>query len=133
MKVTALIFLLLFVGCASPNPNFNPALPPSASNPPSVPNKTAAGLADLAGQIAPVAPAPYGPLVGGIGLLIGAVAGIIAKKNNDSKIAAQATTTQLAASVVAQGPTVAQAVLDHASNNEAVFPAVANAVNLKTV
>lgn len=132
----------LMVGCASPNPAFNPKEPPSATNPPYIPN-TNATTAVAIGQAANAATAPvnpYAPLVD-IGLVAAtAIAAWIAKRKNDqaqasADAAAQhaATLNQLAASVVAQGPTVAQQVLDHAANNEAVFPAVADAVNKKTV
>lgn len=125
----------LIVGCASPNPTFNPGQPPSASNPPYVPNtNVTTGVAIGQGVNGVTAPFnPYSPLVD-IGLATAAaVAAWIAKRKNDQAVASGAVASQLAASVVAQGPTIAQQVLDHASNNEAIYPDVADVVNKKTV
>lgn len=133
--------LLLIQGCASPNLGYNPNQPASASNPPYVANTnltTAVGIGQ--GVNAVTAPVnPYSPLVD-IGLATAlAIAGFIAKRKNDQAAAAAdaasqktAALNQLAASVAAQGPTTVQSILDHASNNEDVFPAVADAVNRKT-
>ena len=129
----AILTISLLAGCASPNPNYDASKPASATNQPYAPNKSAAQAADTAGAVAPLVPPPWGTAVAGLGLLVGVVASTIAKIKNDQAISAAATASQLAASVVAQGPTVAQSVLDHASANEAVYPAVADVVNKKTV
>jgi hypothetical protein len=132
----------IIVGCASPNPAFNPAQPPSATNPPYVPNtNVTTGVA--IGQGVNAVTTPVNPYSGLVDIGLGAAAAIaawIAKRKNDQAAAANdhaaqqtAVANQLAASVVAQGNTVAQSVLDHASTNEAVFPAVADAVNRKTL
>ena len=124
------VMLSLIVGCASPNPNFNPAQPPSATNPPNIPNKTVTTIVDTGTQIAPVVPPPYNTiLLAGLGLAT-AVAGIFAKVKNDQATASAATTSQIAASVAAQGPLVAQAVTDHASNSPQATPVFA-AINAK--
>lgn len=126
---------ILVYGCASPNPTYNASQPVSASNPAYIPNtNVTTGIGVAQGVNAVTAPLnPYSPLVD-IGLTTGlAVAAWFAKRKNDQLAASTAVTNQLAASVVAQGPTVAQAVLDHASSNEAVYPAVADVVNKKTV
>jgi len=124
------VMLSLIVGCASPNPNFNPAQPPSATNPPNIPNKTVTTIVDTGTQIAPVVPPPYNTiLLAGLGLAT-AVAGIFAKVKNDQATASAATTSQIAASVAAQGPLVEQAVTDHASNSPQATPVFA-AINAK--
>jgi len=134
LLVTVAIVTLL-VGCASPNPTYNPSQPPSAGNPPYIPNtNVTTGVAIGQGVNGVTAPFnPYSPLVD-IGLATAAaVAAWIAKRKNDQAVASGAVASQLAASVVAQGPTISQQVLDHASTNESVYPAVADAVNKKTV
>ena len=133
LLLAGVLGLGLLAGCASPNPNYDPTKPPSPTNPPNIPNKAATQAADTAAVVAPLIPPPYGTIRAGGGVLVGAVAGVFAKVKNDQAASASATTAQLAASVVAQGPTVAQQVLDHASHNEAMYPSVADAVNKKTV
>lgn len=129
IRLFALVCLLGFSGCASPNPAFNPAQPPSASNPPYVPNQTVTGIAATGNAIAPAVPAPWGTIITGALALATAIATGVAYQKNGALTAAQATTAQIAASVAAQGPAVAQAVVQHASNNDAVAPAVFAAIN----
>lgn len=117
-----------FVGCASPNPNFNPAQPPSATNPPNVPNKTATDIVAGAGPAASLIPPPYSEILAGVLGLATIIAGTIAKSKNNQAIAASAATTQLATSVAAQGSAIAQAVIQHASNSPQAAPVFA-AVN----
>ena len=131
--LAGMLMLAILIGCASPNPNFNPNVPISSTNQPNIPNTTVTKVVDTGSQVAPLVPPPYnGIVIAGLGLAT-AIAGIFAKVKNDQAAASAATTNQLAASVAAQGPTVSQQVLDHAANNEAVYPSVADAVNKKTV
>ena len=120
--------VLQIEGCASPNPNYDSTKPPSAANPPNLPNKPATDIANGAGVAAPVVPSPWGPIIGAVGALIGVVATAVANNKNNQAIAANATATQLATSVAAQGSTVAQAVIQHASNSAQAAPVFA-AVN----
>lgn len=117
----AILFVFLLVqGCAATNPNYNASQPQSASNQPYLPNAAATNAAGIAGAVAAVVPPPYGTILGVVGTLIGAIAGAFAYQKN-------AAATQLATSVAAQGPAVAQAVIDHASSTPqaaAVFTAV---------
>lgn len=126
-----------FSGCATHNPNYNPNLPPSASNPPfstdprilSVSN-AAAGLNS---QLAPIN--PYADLTGwavklafgAVGLISGAIA---TNKNRQAEISAhQSTISTLADGIVKAG--AGQSVLDHASATDS-FVAVAQAINAST-
>lgn len=140
IAITAILPLLH--GCASPNPNAgqvtvttNPTtgLPQTNVAPAYLPNQTATGIINTANQVAPFVPAPWGAIATGVLALATAVTTTIAVKKNGQANAATATANQLAASIVAQGPVVTQAVSDHASNNDAVFPAVAAALNNKQV
>lgn len=120
-------------GCASPNPTFNPAQPAVPPNVPYLANTNVAPILDAL-RAANAATAPANPYSFPIEIGLGAGAALaawLAKRKNDQYAAAQATATQLAASVAAQPPTVQQAILDHASVNEAVYPAVADAINRK--
>lgn len=136
IAITAILPLLH--GCATPNPQAGqPILAPNgqqatnaaglpAVQPPNIPNATGTKIVGYANTAAPLIPAPYGDIVTLGALVATGVMKLLANKAN-------ATTNQLAASVVAQGPAVTQAVSDHASNNDAVFPAVAAALNSKQV
>lgn len=134
-NLLCLLFLAaVIVGCASVNPNAGQKDPTTgAVQPPYLPNKTVTDGVAGAQPYVGLVPAPYNTAVEAALLLATGIAGIVAGVKNKQAGTATATATQLATSVVAQGPTVAQAVLDHASANEAVYPAVANLVNLKTV
>lgn len=121
------LLLLLSPGCASPNPSFNPAQPPSATNPQYVPNKTGTAILDTI-SAANAATAPANPYSIPIGIGVGAGYALLAwfaKSKTDQAAAAKATTAQIAASVAAQGPAVAQAVTDHASNTPLAVPVFA--------
>ena len=132
----------LIVGCASTNPAYDDAKPASATNLPYIPN-TNVTTGVTVGQGVNAVTAPVNPYSGAVEIGLGlaaAIAAYIAKKKNDDAIAAAdeatqhlATLNQLAASVAAQGPVVSQQVLDHAANNEALFPNVADAINKKTI
>ena len=127
-KLLWLLPAVIIIGCAVPNPSYNSSQPPSGSNPPYAPNPAGTNAAGIAGAVAPFVPPPWGEVVGGIGALAAVIAGAIAKSKNNQAIAAQAATTQLATSVAAQGPAVAQAVIDHASGSAQAAPVFA-AVN----
>lgn len=134
-----LSLVVWIIGCASSNPNYDPKKPVGPTNQPYLENKSARQAADTAGAVAPLVPPPYGTILGGIGVIIGAAAGVFAKVKNDKAAAAEeeanthaTTANQLAASIVAQGPSVTQKILDHASENVEVFPAVSDVVNRNT-
>jgi len=121
----AFLMAVIIIGCASPNPNYNPALPVSGTNPAYLPNtNVTTGVAIGQGVNAVTAPVnPYAPFLDlGLGLAA-AIATLIAKRKNDAL-------SQLATSVVAQGASVAQAVTDHASNSPQAEP-VFKAINAK--
>lgn len=135
-SLVACSFLLASLwGCASVNPNAGKPDPITGQpQPPFITNTNlTAGLEAAHG--ANQATAPFNPYAGlvdaalGIAALVGG--GIAAFKNAQAKTAT-ATAAQLAASVAAQPASVTQAILDHASNNEAVYPAVAGLVNQKS-
>lgn len=121
---------VILTGCASQNPAW------TAGNtngvPQYIPNPALAAasnsVSSAAGAVAPVN--PYAVWTDwGIKLLFGVAgavaAGVAASKNKNAVI------DTLAAGVVKQGPTVAQAVLDHASTHP-TFTAVADAINSNT-
>jgi hypothetical protein len=137
MKIPRQILLLLslvlwIAGCATSNPNYDPKKPVSETNQPYLANKSATQAADTAAAVAPLVPPPYGTILGGIGVLVGAAAGIFAKVKNDQANTHATALNQLAESVVAQGPSVTQKILAHAADNMEVFPAVSDAVNRNT-
>lgn len=139
---------VLIQGCASTNPkagqvtviqNPNGTLTTNVE-PAYIPNVSGSKIVGTATDINNGFPSPYqAPIGWALGIASGVMAWLAKRKNdqaaaaNDAKTQAVATTNALAASVAAQGPTVAQAVLDHASSAEATFPAVADAVNRKTL
>ena len=115
-KLLPLLGLTILIGCAAPNPTYNAQQQTTASNAPYAPNKTATDVSGVAAVVSQVTPPPWGTIIGAVGTLIGAIAGAVAYQKNNQAIANAATTTQLATSIAAQGPVVAQAITDHASN-----------------
>jgi len=126
-----------FAGCTTPNPNYNPNQPPSASNPPFSPDprilSVSNAAAQLNSQLAPVN--PYSDLsgwavklgFGALGLISGAVGSY---KDRQAIVNAHAATiSTLADGIVKAGS--GQAVLDHASSTDN-FAAVATAINAST-
>jgi hypothetical protein len=95
--------------------NVTTNLPPLNTNAPYLPNQTGTAIVGYANQAAPFVPEPYRTLLDGLLGLATATMTLVAKKKNDAAVAANATTSQLAASVNAQGPTVAAAVATHAA------------------
>lgn len=136
------IALTLIVGCATKNPTAGqPVLDPVTGQPtgqvqpPFIPNATGTKIVGYANQAAPLIPSPWGTILTGVGAIATLVMGGIAKQQSgkasdatDKATAAQATTTQIAKSVAAQGDSVAQAVINHASSS-GVAPAVFAAIN----
>lgn len=81
-----------------------------------VPNATVTQLQGYAQQAAPLVPAPWGTVLTGILALTTAITGYIAKKANDNATAAHATASTLAAAIVTNPMTTAQA-MNIAANN----------------
>lgn len=142
MKYLTIIALAALTGCAALNPNAgqttvttNPATGVTTTNvaPAYIPNPTVTAIVGYGNTAAPFIPAPWGTILSGVLAAATIVSTTIATKKSNAAATSSATADQLAASVVAQGPTVAQAVLAHASNNSPVYPAVAAAINNNTV
>jgi hypothetical protein len=127
LATTAAIVLATsaLTGCGTPNPNYHATQAPDlTNNPPYMPNQTGTGVVATGTQVAQFLPPPYDGLALGILGLASGVMTLIARQQNKKAI-------QLATSVAAQGPAVAQAVIDHASNSDqatAVFEAVNKAL-----
>ncbi len=136
-KYLSLLVLVLVVvlvpSCASPNPNAGKPDPITGQpQPPFSPNKTGTDIVNGAAPVAAALPPPYSAIAIGVLTLTTAIMGYAAQQKNAAATTATATANQLAASVAAQPATVTQAILDHASTNVAVYPAVAGLVNQNT-
>jgi len=130
---------LITISCTTPNPNagqpitsISPTtgLPVTTPAPAYIPDPRIAGASNAV-VAATEALAPINPWAGLTQLAIPLIFGIWGAAATKSSLTKSSTINALATSVAAQGPTIAQAILDHASNAEATYPAVVTAINAK--
>jgi hypothetical protein len=147
--VMTLVISAVITGCTTTNPNAGQttvtqtgAGPITNVEPPFVISPSLGAISNtvtgILGATAPIN--PYASLTTPLATLIltgiGLVSGYLVQKKNttaalNTAATHAATINQLATSIAAQGNAVAQAVIDHASNNEGTAPAVFAAINAK--
>lgn len=113
-RILAVLFVIGLAGCAQPvvtPESRNTAtgeIVPARTN--YVANPAASQIGEIAKGVAPLVPAPIGEIVGAFGILIGAVAGGIAKYKNTQANLHQSTIRAVASGIEQSLPGITQAI-----------------------